>query len=987
MKEHVLYFLSSHQNKENYNIMTFAVGQRWMSESENNLGLGLIVAIDMRTVTILFPASEEQRIYALNSAPLTRVLFQIGDEIVHHEGWKGNVLDILENNGVAFYLLKRQDNGEEITIQERDIAHQMTFSKPQDRLFTTQIDRNEHFTLRYQALTHQQAQFQSPLRGLRGIRAGLIPHQLHIAREVGQRTAPRVLLADEVGLGKTIEAGMILQQQLFAEKVERVLIIVPETLQHQWLVEMLRRFNLHFALFDEERCADFEDPASALWINPFSTESQIICALDWLCQKPKRVEQLLEAGFDMLIVDEAHHLGWSEHNPSLEYQLVEQLARQIPAVLLLTATPEQLGQESHFARLSLLDPDRFYDYQAFVQEQQQYQPVADAVQSLLADKPLSTVEKNHIADLLSEQDVEPMLKVIDSQAHDEQKALARQELIGNLIDRHGTSRVLFRNTRQGVKGFPHRTYNQITLELPKQYNNAANVLAMLGEKSENDSFYPEQMFQKLNPDARWWEFDPRLAWLITFLKNHREEKVLVICRHANTAIQLEQALREKEAIRAAVFHEKLSIVERDRAAAYFAQQEDGAQVLLSSSIGSEGRNFQFASHLVLFNLPDDPDLLEQCIGRLDRIGQSRDIQIHVPCFADTAQVVLARWYHEGLNAFEETCPMGMTLFETHQTQLNKFLQKPTALEGFAEFVSLTRKQQHELKQALEKGRDRLLELNSNGGEQAQQLATDIAEQDGTTELVNFTLNLFDIIGVDQEDLGEKSIVITPASNMLVPDFPGLKEEGATVTFDRQLSLAREDVEFMSWDHPLIRHGIDLITSGDIGKSAVSLLINKALPAGTLLLEMIYVVEAQAPKGLQLTRFLPPTPIRLLLDQKGNNLAEQVSFNALQKQLKPIGKNMANKVVKMVRPNIEQLVKLSEQKIVAQAQQIIHNAQQLADQTLSAELNRLTALQAVNKNIRQDEVDALENIRSQSLAQLQQATWRLDSLRVIVSNKE
>lgn len=359
----------------------------------------------------------------------------------------------------------------------------------------------------------------------------------------------------------------------------------------------------------------------------------------------------------------------------------------------------------------------------------------------------------------------------------------------------------------------------------------------------------------------------------------------------------------------------------------------------------------------------------------------------MPCFADTAQVVLARWYHEGLNAFEETCPMGMTLFETHQTQLNKFLQKPTALEGFAEFVSLTRKQQHELKQALEKGRDRLLELNSNGGEQAQQLATDIAEQDSTTELVNFTLNLFDIIGVDQEDLGEKSIVITPASNMLVPDFPGLKEEGATVTFDRQLSLAREDVEFMSWDHPLIRHGIDLITSGDIGKSAVSLLINKALPAGTLLLEMIYVVEAQAPKGLQLTRFLPPTPIRLLLDQKGNNLAEQVSFNALQKQLKPIGKNMANKVVKMVRPNIEQLVKLSEQKIVAQAQQIIHNTQQLADQTLSAELNRLTALQAVNKNIRQDEVDALENIRSQSLAQLQQATWRLDSLRVIVSNKE
>ncbi|UAX41663.1 RNA polymerase-associated protein RapA [Pasteurella canis] len=967
--------------------MAFAVGQRWISESENNLGLGIIVNIDIRSVTILFPASEEQRIYALDSAPLTRVLFQVNDEIIHQEGWKGRILDILESKGVAFYLVKRLDNYEEVTIHEMDLAHQVTFSKPQDRLFTAQIDRNEHFSLRYNALIHQQAQFQSPLRGLRGIRAGLIPHQLHIAKEVGQRSAPRVLLADEVGLGKTIEAGMILQQQLFAEKVERVLIIVPETLQHQWLVEMLRRFNLHFSLFDEERCADFEDPTSALWTNPFTTESQIICALDWLRTTPKRVEQLLEAGFDMLIVDEAHHLAWSEDNPSLEYQLVEQLARKIPAVLLLTATPEQLGQESHFARLSLLDPDRFYDYNAFVQEQRQYQPVADAVQSLLADKPLSAVEKNHIAELLAEQDIEPMLKVIDSQANPEHKALARQELIHNLIDRHGTSRVLFRNTRQGVKGFPHRTYNQITLALPKQYSNAANVLTMLGEIAEKDAFYPEQMFQKLNPEARWWDFDPRVEWLITFLKNHRDEKVLVICRHANTAIQLEQALREKEAIRAAVFHEKMTIIERDRAAAYFAQTEEGAQVLLSSSIGSEGRNFQFACHLVLFNLPDNPDLLEQCIGRLDRIGQTRDIQIHVPCFADSIQIVLARWYHEGLNAFEETCPMGMALFEKYQQQLNQILQKPTELDGFDDFITQTRKQQIALKQALEKGRDRLLELNSNGGEQAQHLASDIEQQDSSPELINFALNLFDIIGLEQEDLGEKSIVISPTGTMLVPDFPGLKEEGTTVTFDRQLSLAREDLDFLSWDHPMIRNGIDLITSGDIGKSAVSLLINKALPAGTLLLEMIYVVEAQAPKGLQLTRFLPPTPIRLLLDQKGNNLAEQVTFNALQKQLKPIGKNMANKVVKMVRANIEQLIKQSEQKVIAQAEQIIHNAQQLADYTLSTELDRLTALQAVNKNIRQAEIDALEAIRTQSLAQLKQATWRLDSLRVIVSNKE
>ena len=372
--------------------MTFVIGQRWISETENNLGLGVISAVDFRQVTIDFPAAQEQRIYAVQSAPLSRVQFRLGDQVQHIEGWHGEVTNVAENNGLLFYLVQPQD-GQDRVVSEMELAHRISFSRPQERLFSAQIDRNEHFVLRYHALQYQKAQFQSPLRGLRGIRAGLIPHQLHIAKEAGQRVAPRVLLADEVGLGKTIEAGMILQQQLFAEKVRRVLIIVPETLQHQWLVEMLRRFNLHFSLFDEERCADFAAAEDREEVNPFTTESLIICALDWLVQHPQRVQQLLAAEFDMLIADEVHHLVYDEINPSLEYQLVQQLTQQIPAVLLLTATPEQLGQQSHFARLNLLDPHRFHDYRAFLEEQQHYQPIAEAAQSLLANKPLSAVEK------------------------------------------------------------------------------------------------------------------------------------------------------------------------------------------------------------------------------------------------------------------------------------------------------------------------------------------------------------------------------------------------------------------------------------------------------------------------------------------------------------------------------------------------------------------------------------------------------------------
>lgn len=928
-------------------MMSFALGQRWLSESENNLGLGVVTDFNSRTVTLHFPASDETRIYSITQVPLTRIQFNKGETLKHKEGWQGKITDVQSMKGLNFYLVENPQ-GEQVVMQESEISPLISFSSAKDRLFSAQLDRSHHFALRYRTLKHQEAQFQSPLRGLRGVRAGLIPHQLHIASEVGNRVNPRVLLADEVGLGKTIEAGMILRNLLFAEKVQRVLILVPETLQHQWLVEMLRRFNLHFSLFDEERCADFTTSGE----NPFSSESLIICALDWLVNTPKRAEQALQAGFDCLIVDEAHHLQWSENAPSNAYLCVEQLAQNIPSVLLLTATPEQLGQESHFARLRLLDPERFFDYTTFQEEQKHYQPVAEAVQSLLADNPLSAVEKNHIANLLSEQDVEPLFRAMASN-NEEKQQRARQELIQNLIDRHGTGRILFRNTRQGVKGFPHRIYHQIVLpvENPAQADEA------------------------------------KTQWLLDFLKNHRDEKIFVICQQAQTAIRLEQLLREKEAIRAAVFHEKMSIIERDRAAAYFADMENGAQVLLSSSIGSEGRNFQFACTLVLFDLPQNPDLLEQCIGRLDRIGQLRDVQIYFPCVANSADYALARWYHEGLNAFEQTSPMGMTLFACFAEALEKVRSNPTALSEQDLLITDTQKAREQLKIELEQGRDRLLELNSNGGEQAQALANAIAAEDNETELVNFALNLFDIIGVEQEDLGENSIVITPTGTMLFPDFPGLKEEGVTVTFDRNLALAREELEFLTWDHPMIRQGIDLIASGDIGKAAMALLVNKQLPVGTILLELIYVVESQSPKGLQLNRFLPPTPIRLLLDSKGNNLAEQVSFDNLHSKLKPLGRDVANKMIKMARPTLEQLLAFGEKQIQPLAQAKITAAQQRADQVLTAEIDRLQALKTVNKNIRQGEIDILAAQRSQSLQELAKASWRLDSLRVIITNKE
>ncbi|MBA0217163.1 RNA polymerase-associated protein RapA [Pectobacterium brasiliense] len=963
--------------------MPFTLGQRWISDTESELGLGTVVAVDTRMITLLFPASGENRLYSRSDAPITRVMFNPGDTVTSHGGWQLKVDDVREEKGLLVYCGQRLDDETSVELREVFLDSKLTFNKPQDRLFAGQIDRMDRFALRYRARKHQNEQALQQQVGLRGMRASLIPHQLHIAHEVGQRHAPRVLLADEVGLGKTIEAGMIIHQQLLAGRASRVLIVVPETLQHQWLVEMLRRFNLLFSLFDDERYAEAKLDSS----NPFETEQLVICSLGFVQRSAQRFAQLVNADWDLLVVDEAHHLVWSEESPSPEYQAIETLARATPAVLLLTATPEQLGQQSHFARLRLLDPNRFHDYQEFVAEQQQYRPVADAVTLLLAGEKAKTAELNALSDLLGEQDIEPLLKAINSDSDDNQKA--RQELITMLMDRHGTSRVLFRNTRQGVKGFPQRILHQIRLPLPAQYQTAIKVSGIMNanktlEVRARDMLYPEQIYQQLEgDDATWWNFDPRVEWLLNYLTAHRDEKVLVICAQAATALQLEQVLRTREAIRAAVFHEGLSILERDRAAAYFASEEEGAQVLICSEIGSEGRNFQFASHLVMFDLPFNPDLLEQRIGRLDRIGQAKEIQILVPYLENTAQALLVRWYHEGLDAFEHTCPTGRTIYDAHHTQLIERLTTVGEQQGLDEFIHVCRQQHDSLKQQLEQGRDRLLEMHSNGGEQAQLLAQAIAEQDNDVNLVTFALNLFDIVGINQEDRSDNLIILTPSDHMLVPDFPGLPQDGCTITFDRDQALSREDAQFISWEHPLIRNGLDLVLSGDTGSCAVSLLKNKALPVGTLLAELVYVVEAQAPKHLQLTRFLPPTPVRLLMDRKGTNLAAQVEFESFNRQLNAVNRHTSSKLVNAVQPDVHAMLQQAEALVETQARQLIADAQEQADLQLRRELERLEALKAVNPNIREDELTALENQREQVLSNLHEANWRLDAIRLVV----
>lgn len=967
--------------------MSFYPGQRWISDSESDQGLGTVTSVEGRFVTIVFTATGDARQYAIDNAPLTRVIFNTGDSIPSHEGWLLTVESFEESHNLITYHGVRQDTGETCSLKEVMIDHFIKFNKPHDRLLNGQVDRLDWFRLRKDCLHHQFSQQQSDLMGLSGGRVSLIPHQLYIAEEVGSRFAPRVLLADEVGLGKTIEAGLIIHQQLVTGRAKRVLIIVPESLMHQWLVEMLRRFNLQFSIFDESRCE--ETSSNGEYDNPFSSEQLVLVNLGFITRNPNWYEALIEEEWDLMVVDEAHHLNWQQDNASIEYQCIEQLAQTIPGVLLLTATPDQLGHESHFARLRLLDPDRFFDYQKFTEEEAHYTEVADAANTLVANEAVTPEQITTLTNLLKEADVSEYISNIN-QADQAQQDNARQHILSQLLDRHGTGRILFRNSRNTIKGFPKRELHATPLAMPEGYQTAINELLLSGTaedlkttKSAKLLFTPETLFA-LESHEDWYDIDPRVDYLIELLQSLKKEKVLVICAHAQTAIDLEIALRVKEGMRAAVFHEGLSIFERDRAAAYFAQDEDSAQVLLCSEIGSEGRNFQFAHHLVLFDLPNNPDLLEQRIGRLDRIGQSETIRLHVPFFEDSPQSLLFKWYKQALNAFEHTCITGHAVYQSFGDKLFELALSASWESADAEQLI---KQSHEkhltIKQDLESGRDKLLELHSSGQGKADALVEKIEQLDQQIHLPQFMFQLLDVFGIQQDDKADNSIALHPSEHMLSSNFPCLPEDGTTITFNRHTALACENYQLITWDHPMVRGAMDLVLSDEIGNASIGILKNPALPAGTFFLECIFTLEAIAPSNLQLGRYLPITPIRILVDKNGNNLADKVSEAVLDQQLSPVKKQVALQLVKALKNQVSPLVTKAEAHAEKQVADIQQKALTTMQSAMDEEHQRLTALKAINPSVRQQEIDFISMQKTALAEYIEKAQIKFEAIRLIV----
>ncbi|GLQ87973.1 RNA polymerase-associated protein RapA [Dyella flagellata] len=938
----------------------FIPGQRWISTAEPELGLGTVLRVEGRGVQVLFAKSGVLRPYAMDSAPLVRAEFRAGQR-VSGKGIAFLVERIEEREGLLVY------RGEGRELHEGQLDDEQSVSQADDRLIGGRTDPVQHFELRLESLKRRAEARRSASWGLASARIGLVPHQLRVSGIAAARRPPRVLLADEVGLGKTIEAGMIIARQISAGRASRVLVLLPDTLVYQWFVELLRRFNLNFAIYDEERCEALEQSGSDA--NPFEDEQLVIADFGFLAHNPKRAQQLMDTSWDLLVVDEAHHLAWAPDNASPRYSLVEQLAAATPGVILLTATPEQLGRSGHFARLRLLDPQRYHDLDAHLAESEQFQALSHIADKLLERTPLAASELEQLRKAF-EGDA-----ALQASLGDTTKPEHSRDLLAALIDRHGTGRSMFRNRRAGIGGFPKRVpvWELVDAERLDEITRQALLVEFHADI--------QQPVPVLELD---YASDPRIDTLVALLDRYPQDKFLLICRSQAKVLALEEALRTRTGAGIARFHEGLGIVQRDRNAAYFAQP-DGARLLISSEIGSEGRNFQFAHRLVLWDLPLDPDLLEQRIGRLDRIGQKHDISIHIIAAADSAQHVLARWYDEGIDAFRSSPADGRELLRRYGETLAKLAEEHARGDDQRDqeldvLLAETRAAHEQMAELIRAGRDHLLELAASRDLHADELAQAFRREDDDPSRDAFQQRLLESFGIHAEELGPNVLLLDP-QYLSTDALPGFGEGPVSVTFSRDVALAREELPLLRLDHPMIASAIDLVLSNERGNA--TFMVDDALPPRNALLQAVYVLECVAERSLDVERFLPTQPIVTAIDTK---LTERPGFQPSDSAIRKAADRTIEVpryrkfLTKLVPPMLEK----AEAAASLRAQSSMANALTDAMENLDAGLARLRALRAVNPSISETEIARLEEERSALLAALPQARLRLDAVRFVVS---
>ncbi|MFX1326033.1 MAG: DEAD/DEAH box helicase, partial [Promethearchaeota archaeon] len=305
---------------------------------------------------------------------LVHFLFEINERVKTKQGIGIiNTKNFMIKDGVVSYELLRED-GKKFQIFENEIYEEYIPSI-ESVILDERIDPPRNFLIKYWANLFHSYYTSYQIKCITNSRLSLMPHQINVTHRLSEEYFPRIILADEVGLGKTIEAGIYIKEMMARNLAERILIIVPASLVKQWEFELVNKFNIHFTIYDGNKLKEIERKGDYktlnLLQNPFYYDNLILCSLQF-ARNRKYIHLLSAISWDIVIFDEAHHLRrylinatTGRYRETLNYELARNLSQNTESLLLLTATPLQLHSFELHSLIELIHPEAFHNFSDF----------------------------------------------------------------------------------------------------------------------------------------------------------------------------------------------------------------------------------------------------------------------------------------------------------------------------------------------------------------------------------------------------------------------------------------------------------------------------------------------------------------------------------------------------------------------------------------------------------------------------------------------
>ncbi|KIY21143.1 DEAD/DEAH box helicase [Mesobacillus subterraneus] len=439
-----------------------------------------------------------------------------------------------------------------------------------------------------------------------------LPHQLEVARQVVENMNGKAILADEVGLGKTIEAGLILKEYMIRGLVKKVLILVPASLVSQWEMELNTKF--HIPAIAQKK--------SYVW-EQFDV---VVSSIDTAKRAPHK-DIINQLNYDLIIIDEAHKL---KNNKTKNYEFVQNLKKRF--CLLLTATPIQNRIEEIFNLVSLLKPGHLGSESAFFDK---YKKDARSVH-----------DDEHLRELVNK-------VMIRNRRSDTGIEWTKRQVETILIHLSNEERALYNaieDLRGSASGLASSQFSLMTLQREACSSREAvfYTLKNMLQRQENPSIELQNTISQLIKQVEAVTKNSKAEKALELI-NQIDDKVIIFTEYRATQLYLQWFLKQN-GITSVPFRGGFKRGKKDWMRELF---QKNVQVLIATEAGGEGINLQFCSHIINFDLPWNPMRLEQRIGRIHRLGQEKDVKIFNFATKDTVEEHVMKLLYEKINLFEK----------------------------------------------------------------------------------------------------------------------------------------------------------------------------------------------------------------------------------------------------------------------------------------------------------------------------------------------